>query len=106
MYVVCVTVWVKAGHERDFIEATLENARNTRQEPANLRFDVSQSADDPTRFLIYEVYRTPDGFKAHQQTGHYARWRDTVAPWMDQPRQGIKHKAIFPQSEAAWKAEC
>ena len=80
MYVVCVTVWVKAGHEQDFIEATLDNAQNTRQEPANLRFDVSQSADEPTRFMIYEVYQTPEGFKAHQQTEHYIRWRDKVCP--------------------------
>jgi len=95
MYVVSVTVFVAEPHVREFIDATLDNARNTRQEPGNVRFDVCQAVDDPTRFLLYEVYRSADAFKAHQQTEHYLRWRETVADWMAQPRQGVKHDSIF-----------
>ena len=95
MYVVSVTVFVSEPHVREFIDATLDNARNTRQEPGNVRFDVCQAVDDPTRFLLYEVYRSADAFKAHQQTEHYLRWRETVADWMAQPRQGVKHDSIF-----------
>ena len=95
MYVVSVTVHVKAGAERQFIEATLDNARNTRNEPGNLRFDVSEAEDDPARFLLYEVYRTRDDFAKHQQTEHYLRWKQTVADWMARPRQGVKHSSIF-----------
>jgi len=95
MYVVSVTVFVKEPLVGQFIEATLDNARNTRKEPGNVRFDVSRCVDDPARFLLYEVYRTPDAFKAHQQTEHYLRWKQGVADWMAQPRQGVKHRSIF-----------
>ena len=95
MYVVSVTVHVKPEFVPQFIEATLDNARNTRREPGNLRFDVSQAEDDAGRFLLYEVYRSKEGFAAHQRTDHYIRWRDRVTDWMAQPRQGIRHRPIF-----------
>lgn len=95
MYVVSVTVHVKPEFVEKFIEAALDNARNTRREPGNLRFDVSQAEDDPNRFLLYEVYQTREDFAAHQQTEHYLRWKNGVADWMAQPRQGVRHRAIF-----------
>jgi autoinducer 2-degrading protein len=95
MYAVCVTVFVKPEFVERFIGATLENARNTRREPANVRFDVIQAEDDPTRFMLYEVYQSKDGFLAHQQTPHYLAWKASVADWMAQPRQGVKHNAVF-----------
>lgn len=96
MYVVSVTVFVEPGREDEFIEAILDNAVNTRKEPGNVRFDVSRCAGDPSRFLLYEVYRDAEGFKQHQQTGHYLRWKERVAPWMARPREGVKHTSIFP----------
>lgn len=96
MYVVSVTVHVKPDVIDSFIEATLENARNTRQEPGNVRFDVSQAEEEKGRFLLYEVYTSKDGFTAHQQTEHYLKWRETVADWMAQKRVGVKHNSLFP----------
>lgn len=96
MYVVCVTIWVKEGHADEFIRASLENARQTRQEPNNVRFDVLRCNDEDHRFFFYEAYRSEDDFKAHQQTAHYLKWRDTVADWMAQKRQGVKHMSLFP----------
>lgn len=95
MYVVSVTVNVKPSFVEQFVEATLDNARNTRQEPGNVRFDVLQAEEEPARFLLYEAYRGKDDFTAHQQTEHYLRWKQTVADWMAQPRQGVKHSSIF-----------
>jgi autoinducer 2-degrading protein len=95
MYIVSVTVRVKGEAAGDFIEATLENACRTRGESGNVRFDVARCVDDPARFLLYEVYASQDDFAAHQQTDHYLRWRETVADWMAQPREGVKHSAIF-----------
>ena len=51
MYVVCVTVFVKPEKIKDFKEATLENAWNTRQEPGNVRFNVLQTENDLSRFF-------------------------------------------------------
>lgn len=95
MYVVAVTVFVKPEFVDRFVEASLDNARNTRTEPGNVRWDFCQAEDDPTRFLLYEAYHDKSGFTAHQQTPHYLRWRETVTDWMAQPRQGMKHNAIF-----------
>jgi autoinducer 2-degrading protein len=96
MYVVAVTVRVVPEHVEAFVAATRANAQGSRKEPGNLRFDVSRAVDDPSQFLLYEVYLDEDGFKAHQQTPHYLAWRQAVAPWMAAPRVGVKHASIVP----------
>ena len=101
MYVVCVTVWVKPGYQDKFIAATHDNHLGTRQEAGNVRFDVLQREDEPTQFLIYEAYRTKEDFVTHQQTAHYLAWREKVADWMAQKRQGIRHVSLFPD-ESGW----
>ncbi len=104
MMVVCVYVHVKPEFREQFIEATLENARNTIHEPGALRFDVLQQVDDPNRFILYEVYRDADGAAAHKNTPHYARWRDTVADWMAESRRGVQYQALFPTEQSQWLA--
>ncbi|MGD0266871.1 MAG: antibiotic biosynthesis monooxygenase [Candidatus Methylomirabilota bacterium] len=96
MYAVCVTVHVKPEHLQSFIEATLENARGSRTEPGNVRFDVLRAESDPAQFFLYEVYREKEDFARHQQTPHYLKWKETVAPWMAVPRQGVRHSSVFP----------
>ncbi len=99
MYAVCVTVHVKADNVQAFIEATLENARQSRlSEAGNVRFDVLQSETEPTRFFLYEVYREKEDFARHQQTPHYIQWKESVAPWMAVPRQGVRHLSLFPSN--------
>lgn len=95
MYVIAVTIYVKPEFVEQFKAATYDNAHNTRKEPGNLRFDVLQAEDDPAKFMLYEAYKSKDDFPRHQQTEHYARWKDAVTPWMAQPRVGVKHHALF-----------
>jgi autoinducer 2-degrading protein len=95
VYVVSVTVVVKPEYLQAFVASTFDNAKNTRKEPGNLRFDFLQAEDDSAKFLLYEAYRTKEDFAAHQKTAHYLRWKDRVAPWMAQPRQGVKHRSLF-----------
>jgi len=95
MYVVCVTVFVKPEFVRPFIDATFANARQTRREAGNVRFDVIQAEDDARRFMLYEAYQSKSAFAKHQQTPHYLAWKTAVAEWMAQPRQGVKHNALF-----------
>jgi autoinducer 2-degrading protein len=99
MYVACVTVWVKPGTEKKFIEATRLNHLGTRKEPGNLRFDVSQKEDDPTQFLLYEVYRAKEDLAAHHASPHYLEWRTTVEPLMAKPRQGVRHWSLYPADD-------
>ena len=102
MYVVCVTSRVVPEYTEKYLVASLENARSTRKEPGNLRFDVLRSEDDPNQFFFYEVYRSKADFQAHQQTPHYFKWRDAVKDWMSEPRKGIKHMSEFPAGETGW----
>ncbi len=97
MYIVTVRIQVIAERVAEFIAATLENARNTRQEPGNVRFDVLRRNDDPNCFTLYEAYSDEGGFKAHQQTAHYLKWKETVAAMMAAPRIGEKHHNLFPE---------
>jgi autoinducer 2-degrading protein len=99
MYIVHVHVHVKPEFINEFREATMENARNSIQEPGVARFDVVQQIDAPTRFILIEVYRTKDDPARHKETDHYARWRDTVAEMMSEPRHAVKFDNIFPDNE-------
>lgn len=97
MFVVCVRVHVIAEHVPAFTAVILTNARATRHEPGNLRFDVLQSIDDPCRFTLYEVYQDEAGFKAHQQTPHYLAFRAAAESMMASPRIGEKYRSVFPE---------
>lgn len=97
MFVVCVTVRIVPRQADAFIAATVANAAATRLEAGNLRFDVLRAADDMNRFFLYEVYRDEEAFREHQRTAHYASWMELVAPWMAEPRVGVKHISLFPE---------
>lgn len=101
MYIVHVFVHVKPEHLEAFRAATLDNARHSVQEPGIARFDVIQQADDPTRFVLVEVYRTPDDPPRHRETAHYAKWAETVADMLAEPRSKIVYSNVFPD-ENGW----
>jgi len=101
MLVVHVHVKVKPECVEAFRQATIENARNSVQEPGIARFDVIQQSDDPTRFVLVEVYRTDEAPGRHKETRHYAAWRDTVTEMMAEPRTSVKFKNLFP-TDKGW----
>ena len=101
MLIVHVFVHVKSDQIEAFRKASLENAHNSIQEPGIARFDIIQQQDDSTRFVLVEVYRTPDDPARHKETAHYQKWRDTVADMMAEPRTSIKYSNVFPD-EAGW----
>jgi len=101
MLIVHVHVHVKPDQVETFKAATLENARNSVQEPGVARFDVVQQEDEPTRFVLVEVYRTSDDPAKHKETAHYKKWRDAVADMMAQPRTGIKYANVFPDDQGS-----
>jgi (4S)-4-hydroxy-5-phosphonooxypentane-2,3-dione isomerase len=99
MLAVFVHVHVKPEYIERFLAATLANARESVLEPGIARFDVVQQTDDPSRFVLVEVYRSPDAASKHKETAHYQVWRDTVASMMAQPRTSLKYTTIFPADE-------
>jgi quinol monooxygenase YgiN len=101
MYIVHVFVHVKPEHLEAFKAATIKNAQHSMQEPGIARFDVIQQADDPTRFVLVEVYRTPDDPARHKKTAHYDRWREMAEPLLAEPRSRIVYSNVFPD-EQGW----
>jgi quinol monooxygenase YgiN len=96
MLIVHVHVHVKPEFVEAFRQASVENARNSVQETGIARFDLIQQADDPTRFVLVECYRTADAPAQHKATAHYATWRDAVADMMAEPRTSVKFSNAFP----------
>ena len=96
MLIVHVHVKVKPDCIDAFKEATVENARQSLMEPGIARFDVVQQSDDPTRFVLVEVYCDAAANAAHKETKHYPVWRDAVAPMMAGPRTSVKFNEVFP----------
>ncbi|TNF41649.1 MAG: antibiotic biosynthesis monooxygenase [Bacteroidetes bacterium] len=102
MIVTCVHVNVLPEKVNDFIEAITENRKGTITEPGNIRFDILQQADDPCRFMIYEVFDSEEAVNLHKQTSHYLKWRDTVQEWMAEPRRGIRYDVVEPSDRSLW----
>lgn len=97
MLIVHVFVHVLPGSVDAFIEATTANANASVLEPGIARFDVVQSLEDPTRFVLVEAYRSDEAAGAHKETAHYATWRDTVADMMAEPRSAVRYRdVVFP----------
>lgn len=96
MLIVLVHVHVKPEQVEAFSAASAENARNSVQEPGIARFDVIQQEDDPTRFILVEMYRSQEATAAHKETRHYAIWRDTVAEMMAEPRKAVRFSNVWP----------
>ena len=101
MLIVHVFVHVKSNQVEAFRNATLENAHNSIQEPGIARFDIIQQQDDLTRFVLVEIYRTPDDPARHKETAHYQKWRDAVVDMMTEPRTSVKYTNVFPD-EHGW----
>ena len=101
LIVVHVHAHVKPDAVEAFRAASIENARASLREPGVARFDVVQSTEDPTRFVLVEVYRTADAPAAHKATTHYARWRDAVADLMAEPRTSARYVNVAPE-DSGW----
>lgn len=97
MYITIVYASVKSDKIDVFKQACQLNHENSILESGNLRFDILQSADDPTQFVFYEAYTTQQAAAAHKQTSHYLTWRDTVADWMLEPRHGVVYQGLYPE---------
>jgi len=96
MQVTIVHVAVKPDRIDDFIAATRLNHEGSVREPGNRRFDVLQDAGEPSRFILYEAYVSPQEATAHKETTHYLAWREAVAGMMAEPRRGVPYHGLFP----------
>jgi len=95
MQILIVHCHVKPDCVAAFKEATLESARQSAQEPGIARFDLVQQQDDPTRFVLYEAYKTPDAPAQHKATAHYKKWVEVTANLFAEPRTRAVYTEVF-----------
>ncbi len=101
MVILEVYIHVKPDQIEAFKQVTLENARHSVQEPGCARFDVLQQEDDPTRFVLFEVYRSPEGQAAHRESAHYKKWAEVAPPMMQGERTRQRYVNVFPD-DSGW----
>lgn len=97
MIVTIVHIEVRPDCIDPFIRATTENHLESVKEPGNLRFDLLRNEAEPLRFVLYEAYENDEAAAAHKKTAHYLKWRETVAPWMVGPREGVRYTGLQPE---------
>jgi len=96
MLILQVNVRVKTDQVNAFCQATLANSLGSLAEPGVARFDVLQNEEDPTRFMLIEVYRQREAIAAHKETPHYRAWVEAVTPMMAEPRTRSWWTSVHP----------
>lgn len=101
MYIALVHVHVKPDKVEDFKEMIRANHLGTVGEPGCLRFDVAQSKDDSTRFVLWEWYVDAEAAKFHKTTPHYLAFKTAGADMMAEDRVSDLYTGIYPETPAA-----
>jgi len=101
MHILLVYCTVKPDRIEEFVAATKENAAASRKEPGVVRFDVVQQTDDPTKFSLIEIYRSPEGHAAHRESAHYKAWAEKAGDLLAEPRTRNIYRNIDPV-DAEW----
>jgi (4S)-4-hydroxy-5-phosphonooxypentane-2,3-dione isomerase len=96
MFVTTVIVNVKPEYINSFIEECRKNHLNSVKEAGNCRFDILQSTETASSFMLYEAYESVQAAAEHKKTAHYDEWRNAVAQMMAEPRKGIPYISICP----------
>ena len=104
MKAACVMMEVKKDRIGEFITATAKNHEASLKEPGCLRFDLLQSSEDPSKFMLFEVFESEEASKAHKQTSHYFAWREAAEHLLATPRKGIPYVPILPTTKEGWRS--
>ena len=79
MHVVLVVVTIRPEFLDEFAAALLHNARESvAKDPGCVRFDVSQDVENPSRWVLHEVYETSQAHAMHRESVHFLAY-DAVA---------------------------
>lgn len=66
----------------------------TRQEAGCTVYDLHVGVDDPTLFVMYEVWESREHLTAHGETDHIARFRERAATLLREPiKVDVLHRA-------------
>jgi (4S)-4-hydroxy-5-phosphonooxypentane-2,3-dione isomerase len=99
MPILIVHLHVKPERLEEFLDLALDNASHSREEPGVARFELLRQRGDEHRFVLFEVYRTPEDVAVHKDTAHYARWKSRVAELLAEPRTSALFDPVAPAGE-------
>ncbi len=102
MHIVLVHIHVKPERVDDFMTATRMNASQSVKEAGISRFDVVQQKDDPTKFILIEVYRSVDATADHKETEHYKVWKASVEDMLVEARTRSEYVNVYPP-DSQWR---
>ncbi|MBJ27686.1 MAG: hypothetical protein CL776_02640 [Chloroflexi bacterium] len=85
MFILTVEIKTKSAKRPDFIEAIIENAKGSNQEPECIRFEVIQHQDDLDRFTLIEVYESEKSLDAHRGTSHFKKYASVSTDFFEVP---------------------
>ena len=77
MFIALVKLQVKPELNDEFKTAILKNAQlSVQRDPGCVRFDVLQQEDDPTRWVLYEVYEKEQAWVDHRAAAHFLAFKE------------------------------
>jgi autoinducer 2-degrading protein len=98
MFIQLVRVHVEPDKVDTFRELIRANHEGSVREPGCLRFDVAQSKDDPTRFVLWECYVDEEANRVHKTTPHYLAFREAMGDLMAEDRVSELLTGVYPES--------
>jgi autoinducer 2-degrading protein len=99
MFIAAVHVYIKPDSVDEFIAGIKANHEGSIEEPGCLRFDVAQSKDDPTEFLLWEVYVDEAANAFHKTTPHYLAFKEKMPELMAKDRRSDLFDGIYVNSD-------
>ena len=99
MFIAAVHVYVKPDKVDEFIEGIKANHLASIAEPGCLRFDVAQSKEDPTEFILWEVYVDEAANAFHKTTPHYLEFKARMPELMSKERHSDLFDGIYVDSD-------
>ena len=99
MFIAAVHVYIKPDKVDEFIEVIKANHEGSIAEPGCLRFDVARSKDDPTEFLLWEVYVDEEANAFHKTTPHYRAFKEGMPELMSKDRHSDLFDGVYVDSD-------
>lgn len=77
MFIMLVKLQVKPELVAEFRDAIVKNAElSVQRDRGCVRFDVAQQQDDPTRWVLYEVYDEEQAWVDHRAAAHFLAFKE------------------------------
>jgi quinol monooxygenase YgiN len=77
MFIMLVKLQVKPELVGEFRDAIVKNAElSVQRDRGCVRFDVLQQKEDPTRWILYEVYDDEQAWVDHRAAAHFVAFKE------------------------------